>query len=112
MGYMSSCYGIGATLAPIIATRLVSRGSVWSTYYFITLALSILCSCTLGLTFRNEDKSSTPSDVSRRDMQRGKLAIAVKSKVTWIAPIFIFLYQGAEIALGGWLVTFMIQVLI
>lgn len=36
--------------------------------------------------------------------------MAVKSKVTWIAAIFIFLYQGAEVALGGWLVTFMIQV--
>ena len=107
---MHSCYGVGATLAPIIATQLISRGCIWSTYYFITLALSTLCIFALGLTFRNEHKNSTQSDVSRRDAQRGKLGIAVRSKITWVAAIFIFLYQGAEVALGGWLVTFMIQV--
>jgi len=110
LGYMHSCYGVGATLAPIIATQLISRGCVWSTYYFITLALSTLCIFALGLTFRNEHKNSSQSDVSRRDAQRGKLGIAVRSKITWVAAIFIFLYQGAEVALGGWLVTFMIQV--
>ena len=65
----------------------------------------------LGLTFRNE-KTRDPSQTEEgeRNAHRGKLGIALQTKVTWIAAIFIFLYQGAEVALGGWLITFMIQV--
>jgi fucose permease len=103
--------GIGATLAPIIAT-LISRSTLWSNYYFIPLGLTLTSLVAIGLSFRNEysaDPSST--DESRRNAQRGKLTVAVRNKITWIAATFIFLYEGAEVALGGWLVTFMIQVL-
>jgi fucose permease len=103
--------GIGATIAPIIATQFVSRGFVWSDYYFITLATSTICIFAVGLSFRNEHSTDgSVSDETRRNAQRGKLGIAVRRKITWIASTFIFLYQGAEVALGGWLVTFMIQV--
>ena len=104
--------GIGASLAPIIATQFVSRGFIWSDYYFITLGTSTLCIFALGLSFRNENSSTdgSVSDETRRNAQRGKLGIAVRGKITWIAATFIFFYQGAEVALGGWLVTFMIKV--
>jgi fucose permease len=103
--------GIGATIAPILAT-LISRRSTWSNYYFITLGLAMISLVALGLTFRNEH-SADPShtDESQRTAQQGKLGIALRNKITWVAATFIFLYQGAEVALGGWLVTFMIHVL-
>jgi len=94
--------GIGATLAPIIAT-LVSRSSIWSNYYFIQLGLTLISLVAIGLSFRNEHSES--------NARRGNLAVAIRNRITWIAATFIFLYQGAEVALGGWLVTFMIQVL-
>jgi fucose permease len=97
--------GAGATLAPILATQFISHGLLWSTYYFFTLGLQCLSVVGVGLSFRNEDAGLV------RTGQRGKLSIAMHSKITWIASTFIFLYQGAEVALGGWLVTFMIQVL-
>src|ERR1700737_4350705 len=96
--------GAGATLAPILATQFISRGLLWSTYYFFTLGLQCLSVVGVGLSFRNEDAGLV------RTGQRGKLSIAMHSKITWIASTFFFLYQGAEVAWGGWLVTFMIQV--
>ena len=97
-------------MAPIIAT-LVSRSSLWSNYYFIPMALTMVSLVGLGLSFRNEHSADpTSTDESRRNAQRGKLGVAMRNKITWIAATFIFLYQGAEVALGGWLVTFMIQV--
>ena len=105
--------GIGATLAPIIATQFVSHGLLWSNYYFITLVLVLFSLIALGLTFRFEQfEDLSETEETRRNAQRGKLGIAVRMKVTWIASIFIFLYQGAEVSLGGWLVTFMIQVIL
>lgn len=37
----------------------------------------------------------------------GRLKQALKSRVTWVASIFLFSYVGAGGALGGWIVTFM-----
>jgi fucose permease len=36
-----------------------------------------------------------------------RLKQALKSRVTWVASIFLFGYVGAGGALGGWIVTFM-----
>lgn len=34
---------------------------------------------------------------------------ALKSKITWLVAVFLLAYVGAEVALGGWIVTFMLQ---
>ena len=31
------------------------------------------------------------------------------ARVTWIATLFLFLYVGTEVGLGGWVVTFMLK---
>jgi fucose permease len=38
-----------------------------------------------------------------------RLTEALKSRVTWVASIFLLCYVGVEVALGGWIVTFMIR---
>ena len=101
---------MGATLAPIFATQLVSHGARWSDYYFITLGLGCISLVGLGLTFRNEHSADPAGSSEARSRQRGKLGVAVRNHITWVAATFIFLYEGAEVALGGWLVSFMIQV--
>lgn len=32
------------------------------------------------------------------------------ARVTWLCALFLFFYVGVEVALGGWIVTFMITV--
>lgn len=34
---------------------------------------------------------------------------AIKSKITWLIATFLLAYVGVEVALGGWIVTFMLQ---
>jgi fucose permease len=36
-----------------------------------------------------------------------RLKEALRSRATWVASAFFFLYVGVEVALGGWVVTFM-----
>jgi fucose permease len=36
-----------------------------------------------------------------------RLKEALRSRATWVASVFFFLYVGVEVALGGWVVTFM-----
>jgi fucose permease len=40
----------------------------------------------------------------------GRTREALKNKLTWIFALFIFGYVGAEVSLGGWIVTFMTSI--
>ena len=48
------------------------------------------------------------------DGEKGGLKAAIfkcpSARVTWICAIFLLGYVGIEVALGGWIVTFMIRV--
>jgi fucose permease len=41
---------------------------------------------------------------------REALITMPSARVTWIATIFLLLYTGIEVGLGGWIVTFMLRV--
>lgn len=37
--------------------------------------------------------------------KESRLQEALKKRVTWVASVFLLCYVGAEVALGGWIVT-------
>ena len=41
---------------------------------------------------------------------RGATRSALKTRVAWISAFFLLIYVGIEVALGGWIVVFMIEV--
>jgi len=49
-------------------------------------------------------RESRPRTAAVKD---SRLREALKSRVTWVASLFLLCYVGAEVALGGWIVTFM-----
>ena len=40
---------------------------------------------------------------------RGVLFHRPAARVSWISAVFLLVYAGIEVALGGWIVTFMLQ---
>ncbi len=112
LGLLHGCFGLGATISPLIATTMVTKGHLgWWKFYYIMIGVVTLeiCACTwafweeTGLKYC-DDNSSANSD------ETGKLMLALKQKVTWICAVFLLAYVGTEVSLGGWIVTFMIRV--
>ena len=46
----------------------------------------------------------------RPNGSRSKTAEAVKNKVTLLTAVFLLIYVGIEVSIGGWIVTFMLNV--
>ena len=112
LGLLHGCYGLGATISPLIATSMITKGHLgWWTFYYIMIGMVTLEICAgtwafwkeTGLKYR-DDNSNADSD------EKGKTRLALKQKVTWICAIFLLVYVGTEVSLGGWIVTFMIRV--
>jgi fucose permease len=122
LGAAHGSYGVGGTIAPIIGTAIVSQGILWSRFYFMQLgiyACSIVFSAWAFWSYE-EDSSRTlltalEATASRQNTAEDteskwkELKLALQSKVTIFGALFIFAYQGAEVAVSGWIISYLIN---
>lgn len=143
LGFLHAFYGLGAAMAPLIATTLVTKaGWKWYEYYYLMVGAAVLEVMLLVGTFWKANAqaynaehpqvasidtsgTNTPTDsdpagrqprqsilakfnpLRRRGKEKSKTAEAVGNKVTLLASIFLLIYVGIEVSIGGWIVTFM-----
>ena len=138
LGAFHGSYGVGGTVAPLIATAMVTAGIEFSRFYALLLGIRILVAICLGWSFWNwstepmlalddmqlADRSMGPpsaQDVNNHDARTAprarvsrkkssNLAAALKNRITPIGALFIFAYQGAEVSISGWVISFLINV--
>ena len=113
-GFLQACYSLGATVSPLMATAMFTKGGLpWYTFYYLmvssrkepksatfnilqigTSAIEIVTS---SITFWKQTgaiyKLENPTD---SNSDSGRTREAIKNKVTWIFAAFIFGYVGAE----------------
>lgn len=122
LGVLHASYGIGATVAPLVATALVSRDVRWSYYYSIPLALQLVGITLAYWAFRDFEKegpaqllsalertASRNATAEHQTTKSQNLKQAFSDKTTWLGSLFIFAYQGAEVSISGWVITFLIK---
>lgn len=173
LGYYHGSYGLGAFIAPLVATAMVNQGMKWSHYYFLMLALSIFNMFNLFFSFKGYEEEQkvwdsydplmeksqqvdqlesqsielhnikqknvgsssmakvsvkkpnkkngssgvtestfeevNPNNKSQKPASTSteELIASLKSPTTWYLSIFVLCYQGAEVSMGGWVVTFL-----
>ncbi|KAN0095894.1 MFS general substrate transporter [Hyaloscypha variabilis] len=108
-GFLQACYALGATVAPLIATALISKAGLgWYAYYYIMIGASALELITSTYTFWAQTGAVYQAENPQSPTAKtGRTRGALKNKVTWLFALFIFGYVGAEVSLGGWIITFM-----
>lgn len=116
LGWFHGAYGIGGTVGPLIATALVSRGAPWSTFYFLSLAITFVNLVFAYFTFRTYEIDNPPSMSLTRTVSGNNansksrlLKQSLKNKTTILGALFIFAYQGAEVSISGWVISFLIS---
>lgn len=117
LGIMHAFYGLGGTLAPLIATAMITKlGVEWYEYYYVMIAVAAVEAITLVSTFWHATgevfREAHPKDTDNPGKSRMHEALIQMpaARVTWLCAIFLLCYVGVEVALGGWIVQFMIDV--
>lgn len=122
LGVLHGSYGIGGTVGPLIATAFVSHGHEWSVFYFVALGLAALNALAAYLAFRTYEvdnpinsttvaPQSIPPDFRTGPTvtsKSGLLKEALRNRTTILGALFIFAYQGAEVSISGWVISFLI----
>jgi fucose permease len=115
LGAAHGSYGVGGIVAPIVATTMVSSGIVWSRFYLMPLGLACFALAFAGWAFWDYEEHTvettsehaetrTEAVTTMQDLER-----ALKNRVTIIGALFVFAYQGAEVAISGWMISFLIN---
>ncbi|KAK3378620.1 major facilitator superfamily domain-containing protein [Lasiosphaeria ovina] len=128
LGLMHGGYGIGGTVGPLIANALVSAARVsWSRYYLLPLGLTLFNAFFSAYVFwgydadgvqqqpvplvatQAEGTTTAPSKTPAKRIDLAGMFSAMSSRVVLLGALFIFAYQGAEVSISGWVISFLIE---
>ncbi|KAI1436475.1 putative MFS transporter [Xylaria sp. CBS 124048] len=117
LGILHGLYGVGAVLSPLIATSMIVKaGLPWFAFYYLMVGLASLEIIITGTGFWKASareycesvaaSSGSPSAGGLKEV----LFRNPEARVSWLCALFLLGYVGLEVALGGWIVDFMINV--
>ncbi|GAB1210780.1 hypothetical protein APSETT445_009578 [Aspergillus pseudonomiae] len=115
LGLLHGLYGVGAVLSPLVATSLITEAKVpWYYFYYIMIGCAAIELAFCLFVFWDSTAAALREATTQEDGPGGGLREALFTKrsawVTWICAFFLLGYVGIEVALGGWIVTFMMRV--
>lgn len=109
-GMLHAFYALGCTFSPLIVTSLITQqGLQWYYFYYILTGLSVLALIVSTITFWNKTGEVYARE-HPREAGTSSTKMALRNKVTWLSCVFFFMYIGAEVTTGGWVVSFMLRV--
>lgn len=130
LGLLHGCYGLGGTIAPLVATTMITKGNIgWWKFFYLMSGLVVVELFAGTVAFWSETGEKY-RDTNRADgEEKGMTRRALRNRVTWICSFFFLAYVGTEgtppsppsspapanplfplVSLGGWVVNFMIRV--
>lgn len=108
MNWLHGCWGVGATLGPLImgSALLVPHGwaSGYRTLALLQLTLAVLLLASLSLWARENTNAETQADADAPQ----RLMQPVSTLATWLAPLAFFLYVSAELGTGLWAASILV----
>ncbi|KAK2616223.1 hypothetical protein QQS21_000855 [Conoideocrella luteorostrata] len=116
LGFLHAFYGVGGVVSPLIATTLIAKANLqWYSFYYIMIGLAAVETILLGLAFWESSGAVYQRIYKTNELEKetglnDALFKMPSARVSWTAAMFLLCYVGVEVALGGWIVVFMLRV--
>lgn len=108
MNWLHGCWGVGATLGPLIMGSALLLPQGWSDGYrtiaLLQLTLAVLLLVSLSLWTRETAKPETQAQAEAQQA----LIKPVRTLATWLAPLGFLLYVAAELGTGLWAASILV----
>ncbi|CAI0644209.1 unnamed protein product [Colletotrichum noveboracense] len=118
LGFLHAAYGVGGIISPLIATAMIARASMpWYKFYYVVLGFSVVELVALTASFWSytgrhyrESMTQFQGTDGKSVSMRATLVTLPEARVAWLAALFVLIYIGVEVSVGGWVVEFMLRV--
>lgn len=110
LGILHGFFGLGGAVAPFIISVMVAKLHLEWYMYFYAIAAAVAVELALGVwAFWGVTGAAY-----RQNLGREAAAVTTRTvlaePITWLMSVFLLAYAGAEVSLGWWIPTFMIEV--
>ncbi|MCI0691338.1 MFS transporter [candidate division KSB1 bacterium] len=113
VNWLHACYGIGATIGPLIMTSVLMASHPWQRGYVIVgiaqLALAMCFAMTGKLWANDKRDAELAQDDLLKSTSSGSASLAsptptstLRLPITWLSIAVFFIYTGIEAAAGTW----------
>ncbi|KAF8966641.1 MFS general substrate transporter [Flammula alnicola] len=115
MGVLHAAYGLGAFASPLAATQFAQLPR-WSFHFLASLGIAVSNTIVLVSIFKlktQDDCLEQAGEVipeKTAESQGGTFKQVTRTRAVHLLAIFILIYVGVEVTVGGWIVTFIIDV--
>jgi fucose permease len=117
MQWLHACFGLGATLSPLVMTASLALFASWRPAYVFVASLMVVLSIffLLSLPAWKRPKHLSTETARNEDADRGlmdyhtSLWETLLRVVTWVSILMFLLYTGAEFTLGNWTYTLLTE---
>ncbi|PHH59044.1 hypothetical protein CDD81_3849 [Ophiocordyceps australis] len=115
LGLLHAFYGAGGIIGPLLATALITKANLeWYTFCYIMIGLGGIETIVMSWAFWDLTASKyrhghgPDANVPKAGLYT-TLFEKPAARVCWTAASFLFILVGMEVALGGWIVAFMLD---
>ncbi|CAL1700496.1 unnamed protein product [Somion occarium] len=112
-GLLHGIYGLGAFASPLVATAMVTHGVPYHLFYTTNVGMNVPIFALIWVAFHDlHALPQHPAEAATGTPEHSNKAFwdTLKSKAVWTLAIFLMLYVGAEESLGGWIVSYILEV--
>jgi len=103
MNLLHACFGIGATIGPIIMTAVLSLGESWQWGYAAVGLLQFVIMLTFVLTLPKWSANETRAAASAQPpVPRAPLLATLRLPAAWFGILIFFMLAGVELSTGQW----------
>ncbi len=117
MQWLHACFGIGATLSPLIMTASLTLFASWRPAFLFVGVLMLLLAAGFLLTLSAWKRPKKPLEASLEPAGTDRSLMDYQTSlwntlfrlVTWVSILLFLLYTGAEYTLGNWTYTLLTE---
>ena len=107
MNWLHACYGVGATLGPILMTAALTTELGWRLGYLVLGGVLALMAITFAATAHLWGSPRT--DAIRADVAPAGIVATLAYTPVWPGVALFFLYTGLEVTAGQWSYTLLTE---
>lgn len=106
MNWLHACFGLGATLGPLLMTTLLSAGIAWRWGYVILASAHAVMAVWVSVRASDWQPRQARTEASQlQPVVQRSYRSTLSRPIVWVNIALFFFYTGTEVGAGNWAFT-------
>lgn len=109
LNYLHAWFGVGALAGPLLASTILAVGGRWNYVHVVLAVFALLLMIGFYFVFARSQTDPLPASESLPTISGNVLTATLRLPLVWFAALFLFVYVGAEVSVGNWAYSYLLE---